>query len=308
MISIALASYNGEKYIREQLYSILNQTIQDFEVIICDDCSNDNTWNIIEEYANNDARFRCYKNDENLGLIKNFEKAISLCEGEYVALCDQDDIWLLNHLEELLRIIGDKAIACANAELIDAEGKLLNITLDKIEGLHTEVNNDIDRAFRVIFYANPFQGASMLIRKDFFEVALPIPESVKYHDAWFAALSCFSGGLNYSREIIILYRQHQTNVTVNYKKNWRNFIRYFTRQKKCLSDRLEMVTYIKNRVPQLSEEKNIFLAKAIQYFTRKNKFHYKLQNAFYRFSNYELIYSTKSKKYFFPRLIKYFFT
>ena len=101
MISIALASYNGSKYIREQLDSILEQTYQDFELIICDDCSTDNTWQILQEYAQKDSRIKVFENERNLGFKKNFEKAISLCNGKYIALSDQDDIWIDNHLEVL---------------------------------------------------------------------------------------------------------------------------------------------------------------------------------------------------------------
>lgn len=78
MISIAMATYNGEKYLREQIDSILNQTIQDFELIVCDDCSTDTTWNILLDYQSQDKRIKCYRNEENLGFKKNFEKAIKM--------------------------------------------------------------------------------------------------------------------------------------------------------------------------------------------------------------------------------------
>lgn len=90
MISIAMTTYNGEKYLREQLDSILNQTFSDFELIICDDCSKDATVKILEEYSLKDKRVRYFVNEKNLGFKKNFEKAISLCSGEYVAFSDQD--------------------------------------------------------------------------------------------------------------------------------------------------------------------------------------------------------------------------
>ena len=92
MISIAMATYNGELFIREQLDSILTQTLSDWELIVCDDGSTDNTLSILQEYANNDSRIKIYQNETNLGFKRNFEKAIGLCSGEYIALCDQDDI------------------------------------------------------------------------------------------------------------------------------------------------------------------------------------------------------------------------
>ena len=122
MVSIVLASCNGEKYIKEQLDSILNQTYSDFELIVCDDCSTDSTTNIINEYCRKDKRIRLFINEKRLGSNKNFEKAILLCSGEYIALSDQDDIWLPEHLEKLLKIIKGHKLACGNAELIDRNG------------------------------------------------------------------------------------------------------------------------------------------------------------------------------------------
>ena len=79
MISIALASYNGEKYIREQLCSILEQDYKDWELVICDDCSKDSTINIIKEFEEKDNRIKLVINEENLGFVKNFEKDVKLC-------------------------------------------------------------------------------------------------------------------------------------------------------------------------------------------------------------------------------------
>ena len=93
MISIAMATYNGEKFLRYMLDSILSQTYQDIELIICDDNSSDSTCLILKEYEKNNSRIKLYFNESNLGFIKNFEKAISLCSGDYIALSDQDDIW-----------------------------------------------------------------------------------------------------------------------------------------------------------------------------------------------------------------------
>ena len=104
MIGIAMTTYNGEKYLKEQIDSILNQTVSDFELIVCDDVSSDSTMDILNGYAAKDSRVHVFRNEENLGFLKNFEKAIRICldrGAEYVALADQDDIWTENHLEVL---------------------------------------------------------------------------------------------------------------------------------------------------------------------------------------------------------------
>ena len=103
MIGIAMTTYNGEKYLKEQIDSILNQTVSDFELIVCDDVSSDSTMDILNGYAAKDSRVHVFRNEENLGFLKNFEKAIRIClDPEYVALSDQDDVWTENHLEVLV--------------------------------------------------------------------------------------------------------------------------------------------------------------------------------------------------------------
>src|ERR1700748_3070750 len=95
LVSVAMCTYNGEKYIRQQLDSILNQTWRNLEIVIVDDGSSDDTFAIISEYAEKDSRIKCFKNEVNLGFNKNFEHAVELTTGDYIAISDQDDIWLL---------------------------------------------------------------------------------------------------------------------------------------------------------------------------------------------------------------------
>ena len=123
MISIAMTTYNGEKYLREQLDSILNQTYKDFELIICDDCSTDSTVQIIKSYI--DPRIKLFINEKNLGFKKNFEKAIKLCTGEYIALSDQDDIWELDHLKILYDKINGADLICGNNLIFNQNGDSL---------------------------------------------------------------------------------------------------------------------------------------------------------------------------------------
>jgi len=152
-----------------------------------------------------------YQNDCNLGYIKNFEKAIRCCNGEYIALCDQDDRWVPEHLSILLNIIGDKSIACGNARFIDRYGNDLHSTLTDRDNLAVPLKSGTDLLYRLFFYRNTFQGASMLIRREFLEIALPIPEVAKYHDLWFSILSCMNDGLAFTSEIVNEYRQHGKN-------------------------------------------------------------------------------------------------
>lgn len=216
-VSVAMATYNGERFIKEQIDSILCQTIKPSEIVICDDCSTDNTWNILQQYAGMDSRFRIYRNDQNLGFCKNFEKAISLCKGDYIALSDQDDIWTENHIGLLLNGIGNKIMTCGNALLVDENGHSMGVELQKLEKFDRIPVDDLRKLQSVLFFRNPYQGASMLFKKELIQHALPFPKGVTFHDRWLAMVACVSGGINYTDSIVLYYRRTHENVT-DYKK------------------------------------------------------------------------------------------
>ena len=109
-ISVALCTYNGEKYLPAQLDSIINQSLQPYEIIIVDDGSSDDTRSILEQYSMKYKYIHLFYNEERLGFVRNFSSAISKTHGDYVALADQDDIWTENHLEALLHGIGHNAV------------------------------------------------------------------------------------------------------------------------------------------------------------------------------------------------------
>lgn len=215
MISIAMATYNGSCYLREQIDSILSQTIQDFELVICDDCSTDNTMPLLKSYSEKDSRIHVYQNEHNLGFKENFSRAISLCNGDYVALSDQDDIWMNNHLEILLRALNDQgvALACGDAIIIDSMGNEKGITSSYIDGMNVVPQTSIEIARHILLCENTFQGSSMLMRKTLAERSLPIPSTIGFHDTWIAALACFTGGLTYVHTPVLKYRRHSFEVT-----------------------------------------------------------------------------------------------
>lgn len=306
MISIALASYNGEKYIREQLDSILSQTIQDFEVVVCDDASTDNTWSILEEYAEKDSRFRIYKNKENLGFKKNFEKAISLCKGNYIALSDQDDVWKDNHLKILFDNINTYYIVCGNSEIVDENGKSTGRTLRSNMSFDVIDLPDTLKPYRLLYFASPYQGSAMLIRKDFFSKALPIPDNALSHDAWFASLATFYGGIKYIDETVLHYRRHDNNVSgISKKKTLLSRLININREKTLFLDRRYFIQEIYKRVEDLNDEQKKILNKALEYHVKKKSRLYRFTQVPFRIKYYKLIYSTNSYKLLIPRLVKY---
>lgn len=255
-----MATYNGSLYLKEQIDSVLSQTIQDFELIVCDDCSSDDTWSILEEYAKKDLRIRIYRNENNIGFIKNFEKGIYLSKGEYVALCDQDDIWTEDHLEVLLDNIGDKMLSGGDADIMDYEGRPIGLLLSETTGITSFPSNDVERALSFIFNQNLIQGASMLVRRDFLSVALPIPKNVKYHDEWFSLLACFYGGICYTPRVINHYRKHGKNVSIipriskNVYNHFKNRIKY-----DGISYKELMLDEVEKRLNMSNTKKNIHM-------------------------------------------------
>lgn len=213
LVSVALATYNGEKYIKEQLDSILNQTYQNFEIVIHDDCSTDNTIKIIEEYAKRDNRIVYKQNSENLGFAKNFESIINECKGTYIAFSDQDDIWTPNHIQILYHNSGEKNVSCGNALIVDSNGFSLGYTMKDVTNMASTISSESIKY--KLFYDNFVQGAAMLISKTFCEKYLPVPEIVKYHDYWLALIASLDGGISYSEDVILYYRQHGKNITSN---------------------------------------------------------------------------------------------
>lgn len=219
MISVAMATYNGEKFLREQLDSILNQTYKDIELIVCDDCSTDSTWSILQEYQQKDKRIRCYKNEKNLGFKKNFGKAISLCNGEFIALSDQDDIWIPEKLEESIKYINEYDMTCSNASLIDKNNLPLNLTMQKDILRFDFFPTNQDQLLCHLCHKNIVQGATILAKTNFIKECLPIPDVFPFHDHWFALFAATHNGIKYIDKPLLLYRKHTNQQTINDKKN-----------------------------------------------------------------------------------------
>lgn len=221
-ISITMATYNGEKFLEQQISSILNQTYTNFELIICDDCSTDKTKEILSNYAKKDTRIKLHFNEKNLGFKQNFEKCISFVQGEYIAFCDQDDIWESYKLEVSLQGIGTNDIYCSNAKFIDeSNNSYNNITMMDYLSIRY-IPDDNNRKARHFLHQNICQGATMFCRTDFIKASLPIPASFSYHDWYFALLAATQNGIFYDTNCTIQYRQHLKSVTG--EKKAENFI------------------------------------------------------------------------------------
>ncbi len=301
MISIAMTTYNGEHFLREQLDSILAQSISDWELIVCDDCSSDLTIQILNEYAQKDLRIKIFKNKHNLGFVKNFEKAVSLCTGDYIALCDQDDIWETNHLDLLITRI-ETVIACVgNARMIDENGSKTNDLISERERYFSD-GDDCSKLFRILFYGNPFQGASSLFKKEFFDKALPIPNGVEYHDAWFNAVACCLAGLIFVPEVVNNYRIHGNNASGNHNLSFKEQMKLTLNRKGWQTDRIIYCNELLSRIPDMNDEKKkiVLMAKVFHENRIKGK---RFKTIFTILRHYKKIYSTNNYRQVFARCI-----
>lgn len=220
LVSIALCTYNGERFIREQLDSLLNQTYNNIEIIAVDDASADNTFAILQEYSAKHPHIQVYQNTENLGFTRNFIKAASLVSGEYVALCDQDDIWLPEKIETQVMEIGENLLNYHDSELIDEKGELIGKKMSDVLNMYSG-----DRPETFLF-DNCVSGHAILIRKQL----LPELASIKpgyFHDWQIAYIATNLGSISYTNKCLVKYRQHpdsDTNVLgVKRKKNKYNY-------------------------------------------------------------------------------------
>ena len=204
IVSIAMASYNGERFITEQLYSILNQTYPNIELVIVDDCSKDETISIIKRYQEKFSNIKLFQNEMNSGVTKTFERAIQESKGEFIAISDQDDIWELNKIEILMNEIGDYDAAYSNSLLVDAQGNSLNKSFTTIMNMKTYTCG------APFLLSNSVPGHTILMKKIFVEKILPFPKDMLF-DLWIGFCAAGNNGIKFVDKTLVKYRQHESN-------------------------------------------------------------------------------------------------
>lgn len=296
MISIALATYNGSAFIKDQIESIFSQTWNDFEIIACDDCSTDNTLKILREYALKDYRLKVYQNKTNLGFKKNFEHILSLCSGEYIACCDQDDIWEPNHLEILYNNIGNNDCIGANSLIIDENSISQNKTLLEYWPIHVMPQNGKE-LFQHELYSNVIQGTASLIRASLTKQALPIPDNIKYHDYWFALVAGLNGKCKYIGDVVLKYRRHSNNASEYQKFTIWNVIkdlyRFSKDRKGFYQDNINLLNNLA-RQAKLPSDSQKAISDALTFYTNLSENKNRLSALWFYIKNYNTI--TLSKK------------
>lgn len=203
MISVCIATYNGEKYIRQQLDSILLQTKTVDEIIISDDSSTDRTVDIIKSY--NDSRINLIENQSFNSPIFNLENAIKHSKGYYVFLADQDDIWNINKVEVMLKHLQNYHLVISDCNIINDKNETIHPSAFKIYNSRKGLIKNIIK--------NSYIGCCIAFKKELLDYILPFPKRISMHDLWIGLIAELFFSVYFCDEQLMLYRRHSKNNT-----------------------------------------------------------------------------------------------
>lgn len=222
MISVCMATYNGEKYIKEQLSSILSQLSEKDEIIVSDDSSIDKTVEIIESFK--DKRIKILKNNKFRQPNLNFENALKYSKGDIIFLSDQDDVWVENKVEIILNQLKKYDLIVSDAFITD---KKLNITN---ESLFSEVNSN--RGILKNIIKNTYYGCCMAFKRKVLKKALPFPKTREIgHDLWLGIIADRYFKVKFLKEKLIYFRRHENTLTTIKKSKRRLIVKLLGRVK-----------------------------------------------------------------------------
>ncbi len=205
-VSVCIASYNGERFIREQIASIMGQLGEDDEVVVVDDASQDASVAILEAFHND--RIRIIRQPNNCGVAKTFERAIGETVGEVIFLSDQDDIWHPDKVVIMMKAFAADprvTLVLSNGELIDSDGLPLS---QQLKGSGKFILGVLPNLIK-----NQYQGSTMAFRREILEAVLPFPNDIPMHDSWIGLVNAIIGRPVYLSDRLVFYRRHESNVT-----------------------------------------------------------------------------------------------
>ena len=220
MISVAMALYNGERYLETQLESILKQTSAVDEIIIVDDCSTDQSAEIVLRYQKKYPCIKLYHNEINLGYKRNFRKAVELCQGDLVFLCDQDDFWLPDKVQVMSSVMEthpEILVLASSFEFMNADGEVYSVRSRKGMSNNNlylkpvEKNNLVAVTFHEFCSHNYFQGCSMALTKKAVRMYLEHWDDRLPHDWLIALLTSHEAGFFFLNKPLFYYRTHSQN-------------------------------------------------------------------------------------------------
>ena len=286
-IDILLATYNGEKYLKEQLDSILNQTYKNIRIIISDDCSKDTTPEILKEYQKKDDRIELHIQKNNLGVVKNIEFLLRKVKSPYYMLADQDDYWLPEKAEKSLeKLKEEKAdLVFGDLEVVDKNLNTMYRSFNDYMLLTRKINKYIN-SYKVNYLYNCITGCTVLAKKETIEKIIPLPTNSKrvLHDHWIGLMVALNGKLAYVPEKYIRYRQHGNN-EVGTEKISHGFKKLEQVRDLFIDVKLGIFeTYVKNneRFPEELQKLNNEAYKYFKMIEKKKNFNFRNWKTFHK--------------------------
>jgi len=213
MITVCLATYNGEKYLKEQIESLLNQTYKEFQILALDDCSTDSTINILKFY-----NIKTLEIEKNNGPSSSFSTLLSHAlndtKNHYFMFCDQDDIWEKDKIEKEYKLMKEQESLYPNTPLlIHTDLTVVNENLEKISDSFIKYQNlnPSQTKLNKLLLQNIITGCTIMINRELALLSSPFPKEVIMHDWWIALVATTFGRIFYLPEATIKYRQHNSN-------------------------------------------------------------------------------------------------
>lgn len=199
MISVCIATYNGAKYIKEQLDSILPQLNPDDEIVISDDGSTDSTIEDIKSYQ--DARIKIISGPALHSPCRNFENAMSHSKGDYIFLSDQDDVWLANKVSVMMKALQTSSCVVSDCYITDENLNVISDSFRQSMGFK-------DGKWYNLFIRNSYSGSCMAFKREIMQRANPMPEGILMHDIWLGNVAAFKYSLQFIPDKLIYFRRH----------------------------------------------------------------------------------------------------
>ena len=208
MISVCIATYNGERFIREQIDSILRQLSSDDEIIVSDDGSKDDTISIINSI--DDKRIRIIEGPRKHSPTLNFECAMKEAKGDYIFLADQDDVWKPNKVEVCMKWLQEYDCVVSDAEVTDSNLNTL------YPSLYTIMQVRQGRIYNTV-WKNGYTGCCMAFRRNVLNASLPFPKNIPMHDIWIGNVAAYKYNMKFIPDKLIYFRRHNETISCNGK-------------------------------------------------------------------------------------------
>ncbi|MFB4348234.1 glycosyltransferase [Microbacterium sp. CR_7] len=212
-VSVCMATYNGSRFVREQIDSILAQLHEHDELLVIDDESTDGTADLVEDIG--DRRIVVHRNARNLGYVRTFERALTLARNEVLVLSDQDDVWIDGRLDALVDATASHAVVASNLLLLESHAPLRSPITGRPWLLRSrDAARRMRNEARILLGDAPYFGCTMALRRDALDLVLPFPDHLdESHDLWIATVANASAVLGHLEQPTLLRRVHSDNAS-----------------------------------------------------------------------------------------------